>query len=568
MAYFTATARPEVLSRWPGTWRPGRAPSTPGSAGRPATRTSRALFAQLGRAEESAHGAAARPLSPGGRCPDRRRPSRRGSCSTAAGRVMEGAWSRGGPRVVARQAAGRAARVLHLAGDQLLRPVPEDAGGDAGPRVPGSVRPVGGGGAAAPAEVDRPVRAAGRRRRRRDGRGCGVNMLTLEGSSALRLAFFLGIFAAMALWESAAPRRWLTTPKAARWGRNIGIAALNSACVKLLVPLQAVGVAALAGRGGWGLLQWAEVSPSRRCSCRGRCSIWRSTPSTGHSTAPDALAAAHGAPRRPGHRRDHRGALPPGGDPALDGDQVRRCRAPRAARRRPWSSSRCSSTRTSMFNHGNVRLPAAPTACCGWLSSPPTCTGCTTRSSARDGQQLRLQPSLVGPAVRHLPAAAAAGHDGMQIGLPWFRDQDRVGLGWLLRAAVPEAHLVDPRVTRGSRSIVLEVGPLRVLEPELAAATRSRRSPPGCGSGGAPRPRCARSSASLPGTRPARRALVELPAPALDLLRLPVELDLRAAHRGGPSRSLISAKMFFTCSSSGESARSASSRACIRRNSS
>jgi len=88
-----------------------------------------------------------------------------------------------------------------------------------------------------------------------------MNMLTLEAATGLRLALFLGVFAAMAGWEALAPRRALTTPKAGRWGRNLGLAALNSSCVQLFVPLQAVGVAALAARNGWGLLGLAGLPP-------------------------------------------------------------------------------------------------------------------------------------------------------------------------------------------------------------------------------------------------------------------------------------------------------------------
>jgi len=86
-----------------------------------------------------------------------------------------------------------------------------------------------------------------------------VNMLTLDSALALRLGVFLGILSAMAVWEALAPRRALTTLKSARWARNLGLVLLGSACVKLLVPLQAVGVAALAERNGWGLLRLAEL---------------------------------------------------------------------------------------------------------------------------------------------------------------------------------------------------------------------------------------------------------------------------------------------------------------------
>ena len=89
-----------------------------------------------------------------------------------------------------------------------------------------------------------------------------MNMLTLEAATGLRLGVFLAVFAAMAAWEALSPRRPLTTPKAGRWGRNLGLAVLNAACVQLLIPLQAVGVAAWADRGGWGLLRLAGLAPA------------------------------------------------------------------------------------------------------------------------------------------------------------------------------------------------------------------------------------------------------------------------------------------------------------------
>jgi hypothetical protein len=47
-------------------------------------------------------------------------------------------------------------------------------------------------------------------------------MLTLESAPALRLGVFLGILAAIAVWEALAPRHALTTLKSARWARNLG----------------------------------------------------------------------------------------------------------------------------------------------------------------------------------------------------------------------------------------------------------------------------------------------------------------------------------------------------------
>lgn len=81
----------------------------------------------------------------------------------------------------------------------------------------------------------------------------------LANEPAIRLGFFLGVFAIVALWELAAPRRALTVSKALRWGSNLGLVVLNTAVIRLLFPLAAAGVAAFASEGGWGLLNHFEV---------------------------------------------------------------------------------------------------------------------------------------------------------------------------------------------------------------------------------------------------------------------------------------------------------------------
>jgi sterol desaturase/sphingolipid hydroxylase (fatty acid hydroxylase superfamily) len=70
----------------------------------------------------------------------------------------------------------------------------------------------------------------------------------------LRAAAFLFVFAAMALWEAAAPRRPLRWARRARWLPNLGIAAVDTLLVRLVFPAAAVGAAALAAERGWGLL--------------------------------------------------------------------------------------------------------------------------------------------------------------------------------------------------------------------------------------------------------------------------------------------------------------------------
>jgi len=76
----------------------------------------------------------------------------------------------------------------------------------------------------------------------------------LQHEGPIRLVFFFGIFAAVAMWELLAPRRRLTTSKAVRWSSNLGIVVLNTLLLRAAFPVLAVGMAGLAVQEGWGLL--------------------------------------------------------------------------------------------------------------------------------------------------------------------------------------------------------------------------------------------------------------------------------------------------------------------------
>jgi sterol desaturase/sphingolipid hydroxylase (fatty acid hydroxylase superfamily) len=75
----------------------------------------------------------------------------------------------------------------------------------------------------------------------------------------IRLAAFACILAVMALWEWMAPRRRQVIGRLRRWPSNLGIVALNTLVVRLVFPVVAVGMAALAEARGWGLLQVIEA---------------------------------------------------------------------------------------------------------------------------------------------------------------------------------------------------------------------------------------------------------------------------------------------------------------------
>ncbi|MDT8321771.1 MAG: sterol desaturase family protein [Xanthomonadales bacterium] len=81
-------------------------------------------------------------------------------------------------------------------------------------------------------------------------------LITYE--SIIRLGVFLSVFAVMALWELYAPRRALKLSKMMRWGNNLGLVVFNTVLLRLLFPAAAVGMAVFAARQGWGLLNHFE----------------------------------------------------------------------------------------------------------------------------------------------------------------------------------------------------------------------------------------------------------------------------------------------------------------------
>ncbi|MHC1743342.1 MAG: sterol desaturase family protein [Syntrophobacteraceae bacterium] len=87
----------------------------------------------------------------------------------------------------------------------------------------------------------------------------------MNDAFALRLGFFLGSFALIALLERMAPRRPPTTSKMRRWSTNLAIIAFNPPSVYLVFPVLPVGMALLAEERQWGLLNhlglpfWLDV---------------------------------------------------------------------------------------------------------------------------------------------------------------------------------------------------------------------------------------------------------------------------------------------------------------------
>ena len=76
---------------------------------------------------------------------------------------------------------------------------------------------------------------------------------------AIRAACFVAIFAAMGLWEVLAPRRPLSIGRLPRWPNNLGVVVIDALAVRVLVPTAAVGAALFAAESGFGLFHVAGV---------------------------------------------------------------------------------------------------------------------------------------------------------------------------------------------------------------------------------------------------------------------------------------------------------------------
>lgn len=256
----------------------------------------------------------------------------------------------------------------------------------------------------------------------------------LGAEIALRLGAFLGIFAGMAFWEMRAPRRVLREPKGARWRANLSLLAVDTAMLRLLFPAAAVGAAILARERGWGLLALMELP------------AWASVPL---SVAILDLAVYfqhvvfHAVPAFWRVHRVHHADL--------DFDLTTGFRfhpieivlsmlfkiAVVVSLGPPVAGVvlfEVLLNATSMFNHGNVRLPAAADLALRTVLVTPDMhrvhhSALRHETNSNFGFCLSWWDQVLGT----YRAQPSAGHDGMTVGLDEFQDVSGQSLAWLLR---------------------------------------------------------------------------------------------------------------------------------------
>src|SRR5947199_986826 len=81
----------------------------------------------------------------------------------------------------------------------------------------------------------------------------------------VRLGIFAAVFVAMAVWELLTPRRPQAIGRNWRWPNNLGVLAVDALLVRVLLPITAVGLALVAEAHGFGLFNiialptWASI---------------------------------------------------------------------------------------------------------------------------------------------------------------------------------------------------------------------------------------------------------------------------------------------------------------------
>ncbi|MEQ6917732.1 sterol desaturase family protein [Halomonas aquatica] len=86
-----------------------------------------------------------------------------------------------------------------------------------------------------------------------------MSAMLLAQEPLIRGTVFTVCLLAMMLWEVAARRRPQRMDRRHRWPGNLSIVALDTLVVRLVFPLSAVGAALVAAEGGWGLFNMVDA---------------------------------------------------------------------------------------------------------------------------------------------------------------------------------------------------------------------------------------------------------------------------------------------------------------------
>src|SRR6516165_4939579 len=251
--------------------------------------------------------------------------------------------------------------------------------------------------------------------------------------ATIRLGAFIGVFTTMALWEAVAPRRPSSYSRLARWPSNLAIVAFNTVLLRLLLPATAVSLALLAAQRNWGLLNnlrlpwWSTVVVSvvlldlatylQHVMFHAVPALWRLHRMHHADLDIDLTTGARFHPIEIILSMLIKfGVVAALGAPAL-GVLI----------------FEVLLNATSMFNHGNIRIPAGIDRYLRWLVVTPEMhrvhhSIIVDETNSNFGFNLPWWDRLLGT-YRDQPAA---GHEGMIIGIEQFREARELWLDRML----------------------------------------------------------------------------------------------------------------------------------------
>lgn len=255
----------------------------------------------------------------------------------------------------------------------------------------------------------------------------------MSNEVTIRLGFFFGIFIIVAICEVLSPRRNLTTSKPIRWLSNMSVVFIDSVLVHIIFPVLAVGLALIAEKNGWGLLNnfnipyWFSLVAGvlvldfiiylQHVMFHAVPILWRLHMMHHADLDYDVTTALRFHPLE------------------IIGSMVIKLTAVVALG--PTALSvlifEVVLNGTAMFNHGNIRLPLKIDRFLRLLVVTPDMhrvhhSVIIRETNSNFGFNFPWWDRLFGT----YRAQPAAGHEGMTIGLSQFRDPKRLTLPWML----------------------------------------------------------------------------------------------------------------------------------------
>ena len=249
----------------------------------------------------------------------------------------------------------------------------------------------------------------------------------------IRLGAFAGVFALMTAWELLAPRRHLEFGRGLRWPNNLGVVVVDTLVLRLVFPTAAVGLALVAEARGWGLFNvidlppWLAVIASvilldlaiylQHVLFHAVPALWRLHRMHHADLAFDVSTGVRFHP------------IEIVLSMVIKFTVVAALGVPAAG----VLLFEVLLNATSMFNHGNVRMPARLDRALRWIVVTPDMHRVHHSASPREtnsnfGFNLPWWDRLFGT----YRAQPAAGHDAMTIGIEQFRDPGELRLDRML----------------------------------------------------------------------------------------------------------------------------------------